>query len=99
MIAAKGRLRCVYPGPAIAVSEDRVLDHAFREAFFELIFQLDSRIIEEACLQRRKRSKYLIHQTSMLSEIVELAMTGNNDSLATCNLFSTFCTLFCRRAC
>lgn len=54
MTAAKGRLRCVYPGPAIAISEDRVLDDTFREAIVELISQLDAQVLEEACPTTKK---------------------------------------------
>jgi hypothetical protein len=52
--AAKGRLLCVFPGPAIAVPEDRVLDPTFREAFVELISRLDSQVLEEACPTTKK---------------------------------------------
>lgn len=40
-MATKGRLRRCLPGPAVAISQERMADVSFREALVQLLTHLD----------------------------------------------------------
>lgn len=46
---ARGRLIRCFPGPAISVLPERILDATFRQALVQCIIKLESEAIEEAC--------------------------------------------------
>lgn len=48
IMQAKGRLQRCFPGPVIAISQDRMADPPFREALAQLLAQLDVDTPEEA---------------------------------------------------
>ncbi|KIN03189.1 hypothetical protein OIDMADRAFT_91014, partial [Oidiodendron maius Zn] len=48
VISTKGRLRRYFPGPAISVSEERMMDPSFRNALVQLVTSLDVQTPPEA---------------------------------------------------
>jgi hypothetical protein len=47
-MTTKGRLRRCFPGPVVAVGQDRLIDPSFREALAQLLAELDANTPEEA---------------------------------------------------
>jgi hypothetical protein len=47
-MTTKGRLRRCFPGPVVAVGQDRLVDPSFREALAQLLAELDANTPEEA---------------------------------------------------
>jgi len=50
----KGRLVRCFPGPAIAVKNERVNDVSFRKAFAQCVLQLSDQVVEDACPTSQK---------------------------------------------
>src|SRR4051812_25776147 len=47
VLSTKGRLRRYFPGPAISVSQERIMDPSFRAALVQLLTSLDVQTPQE----------------------------------------------------
>ncbi|MCJ1306211.1 hypothetical protein MMC08_009029, partial [Hypocenomyce scalaris] len=67
VIGTRGRLRRCFPGPAMAIGQDRMADASFRKALAELLAKLDAETPEEVLPTVRKAR----------SEVVEIRDTAH----------------------
>ncbi|KAL7275320.1 hypothetical protein RUND412_001745 [Rhizina undulata] len=79
VIGAKGKLRCSYPGPAIAIPLETAKDRHFCEEFASFVEQMDRDVLEEAMPTSKKARSAMIEEretahpmfiTQMLTEIL-----------------------------
>ncbi|RFU36269.1 hypothetical protein B7463_g125, partial [Scytalidium lignicola] len=72
-----GRLQRCFPGPAIAVGKDKIEDYTFREAFAQLLTQLDINTPEEAWpVAQKARSKSIEIRDSIHPKFVTEFLIG-----------------------
>lgn len=60
VIGARGRLVRYFPGPAIAVHEDRIHELSCRDALIQYLSELDTQAIEEACPITKKAKNEVV---------------------------------------
>ena len=74
---AKGRLRRCFPGPAIAVSQERIADSSFRKALVQLLTELDDKTPAEAWpVVSKAGSKTIEVRDSVHPKLITEMLTG-----------------------
>ena len=77
VIGTKGRLRRCFPGPAIAVGQDRLADATFLEPLTDLLAKLDFEAPEEVCPTTKKAgSKVVEVRDTVHPRLVTEMLTG-----------------------
>ena len=77
VMTTKGRLRRCFPGPAIAVSQDRVADSSFREALAQLLTELDANTPKEAWpVVKKAHSEAIEVRDSIHPKFITEMLTG-----------------------
>ena len=76
-MGTKGRLIRCFPGPAIAVDRDRVVDPSFRKAFTQCIAGLNNQVIAEVYPTAQKTGSEVVEIRESISPIfVTEMLTG-----------------------
>lgn len=77
MITTKGRLRRRFPGPAIAISQDRIADTRFIEPLAELLANLDAETPAEVCQTTTKAGSEVVEvRNTVYPRLVTEMLTG-----------------------
>jgi len=77
VIGTRGRLRWCFPGPAVAISQDRIADASFLEPLADLLAELDAETPEEAWpIVTKAHSKVIETRHTVHPKFVTEMLTG-----------------------
>lgn len=77
VIGTKGRLRRCFPGPAVAIGQERIADTSFLEPLAELLANLDTETPEEVCSTTKKAGSEVIEvRNTVHPRLVTEMLTG-----------------------